>query len=126
MRPCLPRVALALRTPVNQEEVSGVGVSTPCGAVSARGGHHFRPRFVGVVDLGIGPYLPRVALALRSPVWGFHTVRGGIDAEDHGFRPQFAGVVRVWQDFRSEGLTLSSRWSAGSTIPRMGFLVSPG
>ena len=42
---------------------------------------------------------PRLALILTSPRqlpisqwhWGFHTVRGGIDPEDHRFHPRFDG-----------------------------------
>ena len=36
----------------------------------------------------MGPYPPRVALPLRTPGWGFHIVRGGIDPGDHRFRPR--------------------------------------
>ena len=52
-----------------------------------------------VFDPGIGTYLPRVALALRTPGWGFHTVRGGIDPGNHRFCPRFVGVVDVSKDF---------------------------
>ena len=52
-----------------------------------------------ISDPRIGYYPPRVALALRTPGWGFHTVLGGIDPGDHRFRPRFAGVVDVWKDF---------------------------
>ena len=38
-------------------------------------------------DPRMGPYPPRVALALRAPSWGYHTLRGGIDPGDHRFRP---------------------------------------
>ena len=52
-------------------------------------------------------YRHRVAPALRSIPsqkaigqrdWGFLTVRGGFDPEDHRFRPQVVGVVKVWKD----------------------------
>ena len=33
----------------------------------------------------MGPYPLRVALSLRIPGWGFHTVQGGIDSENHHF-----------------------------------------
>ena len=45
-------------------------------------------------DAGLGPCRPRAALIVRTPGWGlamkqwscdFHTVRGGIDPEDHCF-----------------------------------------
>ena len=35
---------------------------------------------------GMRAYPPRVALALRIPSCGFHTVRGGIDPGDRRFR----------------------------------------
>ena len=76
------------------------------GGGSDPGDHRFRPRFVGVVDVwtcvsdsGMGPYPPRVALALQIPGWGFHNVLGRIDPGDNRFRPRFAGVVDVWKDF---------------------------
>ena len=91
-------MALALRTP-------GWGFHTVEGGIDP-GDHRFRPRFVGIVDVwkdfsdsGMGPYPPRVALALQTPGWGFHTVLGGIDPGDHCFRPRFAGVVDAWKDF---------------------------
>ena len=31
--------------------------------------------------------------------WGFHTVRGGIDAGDLRFRPWVVGIVEIWKDF---------------------------
>ena len=45
------RRALALCAPANQQSVSGVGVSTPCGAVSTRGMSVFVPGNVGFVDV---------------------------------------------------------------------------
>ena len=49
---------------------------------------------------GMGPYLPRVALALRTPGY-FRTVRGGIDPGNHRFRPRFVvdlrkNLIRAW------------------------------
>ena len=41
-----------------------------------------------IYDPGMGPYPPCVTLTLRTPGWGLHTVRGGIDPSDHRFRPQ--------------------------------------
>ena len=41
-----------------------------------------------ISDPGLGPYPPRMALALRTPGWGLHTVRGGIDPAGQGFRPR--------------------------------------
>ena len=48
---------------------------------------------------GMGSYPPWVVLALRTPDWGFHTVRDGTDPGEHRFRPWFAGVVNVWTHF---------------------------
>ena len=44
-----------------------------------------------IYDPGMGSYRypPRVVLALRTPGWGFHNVRGGIDPGDHRAYPQF-------------------------------------
>ena len=82
------------RAPANQRSAGGVGVSTPCGAVSTRGITVFVPGlsylyiYGGISDPGMGPCRPRVALTFssspsRSAIgrrgWGFHTVRGGSD-----------------------------------------------
>ena len=40
----------------------------------------------------------RWALALRTPGWGFHTVRGGIDPWDNHVRLQYVGVADVRND----------------------------
>ena len=45
--------------------------------------------------------------------WGFHTVRGGIDPEDHRSRPRFVGVLDVWKDFRLGDGTISRPGGAG-------------
>ena len=64
--PYPPRVVLALRAPANQRSARGIGVSTPCGAVSTRENSIFVP---GVTELykygrmyepGMGLNLPRV------------------------------------------------------------------
>ena len=53
---------------------SGLAVLTLCGAASTTGGKKFRPRFDEVFiyawfyDSGVGAYLPRSALASRTPV----------------------------------------------------------
>ena len=52
-----------------------------------------------ISDRGMGPYPPRVALALRTPGWGFDAVRGGIDPTRHRVRPRFVEVVEVLKDF---------------------------
>ena len=55
----------------------------------------------------------RWALAVRTPAWGFHTVRGGIDPGVNHVRPQYVGVVDVWKDLPFEECTLSSPGVAG-------------
>ena len=61
----------------------------------------------GISDPGMGSYRPQVALDLFSSPgqlaigrwgWDFHTVRGGVDPEDHRFRLQVVGVLDVWRD----------------------------
>ena len=52
-----------------------------------------------IYDPGTETYPSRVSLALPTPGWGFHTVRGGSDPGDHRFRPRFIGVAHVWNDF---------------------------
>ena len=42
------------------------------------------------------------------PGLDFHTMRGGIDPEDHRFRPRVVGVVDIWKNFFSGDRTLSS------------------
>ena len=83
-----------------KQAASGVGVPTPCGAVSTRGTIFFvlgwlELKIYGrISDLGTEPYPPRAVLALRISgwglamsqwSWGFHTVRGGIDPGIAGF-----------------------------------------
>ena len=51
-----------------------------------------------IKDAGMISYPPGVALALRTPDWGFRIVRGGIDPGDHCFCPRFVGVVHAWKD----------------------------
>ena len=47
-----------------------------------------------ISDSGMGSYRPRVALALRTPGWGLHTMRGGTyragrcQANNYGIRKQ--------------------------------------
>ena len=49
-------------------------------------------------DSLIGPYPGRVAMALRTPGWGFRTVRGGIDLRNDCFRPRFVRVPDFLKD----------------------------
>ena len=74
-----------------------------------RGGNRVRCRIIGVVDIrkafcsvdGIahspcaGGFTNPSLSAISQWRWGFHTVRGGIDPEDHRSRPLFVGVVGV-------------------------------
>ena len=52
-----------------------------------------------------GQLLPRAGSmslsqsAITQLGWDFHTLRGGIDAEDLSFRPRVVGVVGLWKDF---------------------------
>ena len=109
-----------------------LGGSTPSGAISTRGTTVFIPGLLKVslygriFDLGMGSYLLRMAMALRTAGRGFHTMRGGIDPDDHRSRPRFVGVVDVWKDFRSGDGTITRALGAGSTNPRLGFLHRAG
>ena len=67
------RVALAARNPANHRPESGVGVSTPCGAVSTRIEHRSCWRFVRVdvwkiSDPRMEPYPPRVRRNSTDPI----------------------------------------------------------
>ena len=80
-----------------------LGVSTPSGAVSTMGTSVFIPGLLKlslygrISDPGMGSYPPWMAMALRTPGWGVHTVGGGIDPGGHHFRPRFFGGVDVWK-----------------------------
>ena len=101
MRSYTPCVPVASRTPANQQLASGVGVSTPCGAVSTPPTTVFAPgllelyRYRRISDPEMGPCPPRVALALRIPSWDFQTMRGGIDPGDHLFRSHFSKIIHI-------------------------------
>ena len=81
------------------------GVSTSSGAVSTRGTTVFIPGLLKlslqgrISDPEMCSYPPWMAIALRTPGWGFHTVGGGIDPGSLRFRPRFVGVVDVWKHF---------------------------
>ena len=94
----------------------------------------FLPRFsklwrYGVaIGSGMGPYPPRVKLAIytspnQSAIgrWGcdFHTMAGGINPGDIRFRSRVVGVVDVWMD---------SAPGMGSCRPRVALTLctSPG
>ena len=108
-----------------------VGVSTPCGAVSTRETTIFVPGLFCFLYMYrtinhpvMGFYPPRVALAVRTPGWGFHPVGGGIDPGDHRFRPRFVVGVHVRKDVRSGNGTLSSpRATLGLRTPGWGFYI---
>ena len=116
-----PRVALAPRTP-------GWVFHAVRGGIDP-GDCRFRPRFVRVVDMegflmrGWDHILPGWHWLddLRTPGWGFHTVRGGIDPGDHRFRPRSVTSIDVWKDLWSGDGILSSPSGAGSTNPLLGF-----
>ena len=69
-----------------------VGVSKSCGTISTWGTTVFVPGLLklymygNISDRGMGPYPSRMALALRTPSWGFHPLRGGMESGDHRFR----------------------------------------
>ena len=117
----------ASQTPTPQPTNGVVGVSTPCGAASTRGITVFVPSILElyiyemISDPEVGPCPPRVALALRIPGWGFHTVRGGIDPGDHRFRPRFAGAADVRKDPRMQSypprMPLTLRNQVGVSTP---------
>ena len=97
-----PRVAMALRTTRLGFHIVRDGIDP--------GDYRFLLWFIGVVyiymyicgrisDPGIGSYPPRVALALRTQGYSFHTVRGGIDPGGHRCRPRIIGAVDVREDF---------------------------
>ena len=91
-------------------------------AVSTRGGTVFVPDMLKlymyemISDPGMRHYPSLVALALRTPGWGFHTVRTGNDQGDHRFRPRVVGSCKCTGGFliRERGHTLPEwRWFCG-------------
>ena len=82
--------------------------------------------YVRISDPGMASYPPRVVIALRTQVGGFHAVRGGIHPGEHRFRPRLVGIVGAWKDFRHGHRTLSYPSGAGSTNPRLGFPYRAG
>ena len=55
-----------------------------------------------ISDPGMGPYLLRVELALRTTGWVFHTVRGGIDPGNDCCSPRF--VVETYETISDPGI----------------------
>ena len=135
------RRALAPRTSANQQLASGVGTSTPYGAVSTRGiyilvlmllelqlhGRISDPRTRNYPPTGAagprrclegrvslrGSMSPRPSVISR---WGrvFHTVWGVIKPGDHRFCPRIMAVAGVWTDLWLEIEILSSLGAADS------------
>ena len=64
-----------------------LGVCTSRGAVSTRGTTRFVPSLVD------SKMYRRIYEMGRDTNWGFHTVRGVTDPEDHCFRPPFVVIV---------------------------------
>ena len=93
---------------------NGIGVFSPCGAVSTRESWVFFPgwlmefwRYGTTSGPGMGPYPPEVELAQHTNPnpseigrwgWDFHTMRGGVNLDDVRVRPRVVGVVDVWMD----------------------------
>ena len=123
----IPRVPVASRTPVNQRSASGVGVPTPRGAVSTRRITVFVPgllelyMYARTSDPGMGPYPSQVALALRTPGWGFHTVRGVVDPRDQRFRPRVVGVVMYGNIYDPRMISYPPRVALALRTPGWGF-----
>ena len=118
----LPRVARAPPASANQRSASGIGVFTPCGAVSTRGTTVFVPVWNYLMS-GDGTLVSPGGAGTTNPSrstisrwgWGFYTVRGGIDPGDRRFRPRFVGVVELWQGV----------WSGAGTRPGWRWLHEP-
>ena len=128
----------ASRTPANNG-VPTVGFPHRTG-LYRRGDNHFRPRLIGVVDTknafcsedgivyspGAGGFTNPSQSVISQLGWGIHTVRGGIDPENH--RSPFSSPVCwsrtcVWKDFRSGDGTIPPgwRWVLALRIPGWGF-----
>ena len=107
---------------------------------AVRGDNRFRPRKIGVVDIrkafcsedgivyspGAGGFTNPSQSVISQLGWGIHTVRGGIDPENH--RSPFSSPVCwsrtcVWKDFRSGDGTIPPgwRWVLALRIPGWGF-----
>ena len=60
------------------------------------------------------PHEPESQSATSQRGCGFYTLRGGIDPEDHRFRPPVVGIVDVWKDLLSGDATIFSLGCADS------------
>ena len=113
-----PGMAQVPRTPVNQRSASGVGATIPYGRCQ-RGGSLFWKDLLpddGAISPPGWHWRHEPQPISEQPVGlGFHTVRGGIDPEDHRFRPRIAGVVDICKDLWSGDGPISSPSAAGST-----------
>ena len=76
-----------------------------------------------VYSPGAGGFTNPSQSAISQWGWGFHTVRGGIDLEDHRCLPRFVGVVDTWKiaDPGMGPYPARVALDAGSTNPRLGF-----
>ena len=105
---------LYFRAPANHRLAGGVGVSAPCGAVSTRRITIFVPGLSELYMYGRisepvtgtyppPPYPPRVALALRTPGWGFHTVQGSTGPGGAPFSPPVCWSCTCMEGFLIQG-----------------------
>ena len=62
--------------------------------------------YIRISDPGMGPYPPRVALAPRTPSWGFHIVRGGIEPGSHRLCPRLLLDMYIMEGFLMRGWDL--------------------
>ena len=71
--------------------------------------HRFRPKLVRVVFIwkgswcGDGTYPPRVARALRTAGYDFHTVKDGVDPGDKHFSSPVCLCCRCMEEFLIRG-----------------------
>ena len=111
--PCPQRVETAgLTNPSEQWCTHSWGFYTIRGGI-VQEDNCFRPRFIGVIEIwkafcsedgiiyspGAGGFTNPSQSAISQWGWGFHTVRGGIDPEDHRSRPRFVEVADVRKYF---------------------------
>ena len=108
MGPYRPRLALALRTPVNQRSANGVGFphragryqpgESPFSSPARRSCKGVKVILIGEGGLsspgGAGSTNPSQS-AISQWGWGFDTLRGGIDPGSHRLRPRVVGFVHV-------------------------------
>ena len=126
-------MALAPRTPANQQSASGLRVPHRAGQYRPGGPPFSSPLcwscrcMEGFLIRGWDLILPgwrwlhEPQPSSNQPVgFVFHTVRRGFDPGDHRFRHRCVGVAGAWKDFSSGDRTLSS-----SIFPRCRWLHDP-